>query len=175
VLAPSALSPLGIFVGRLPHPLADGGGKVGRFYVKIKEMKPEFPENQLSYQKHRRQLWLQILLPLLVGLILILAVAVLTGIVAFGESGDAYRWAAISTIWLVIPIMVFGLIVLAILIGIVYLLARTLKVIPPYSSQAQYYVNRGASEVKRFSDMAAKPVLFIEGIMAGLKTIFGKN
>jgi hypothetical protein len=58
---------------------------------------------------------------------------------------------------------------------LVYLLARGLQVIPPYTSKAQYYVNRGASEAKRFSDMATKPVLFLEGITASLKAIFGRN
>jgi hypothetical protein len=152
-----------------------GEERRGRFYVKIKGMKSELPQNHLSYQKHRRQLWLQILLPLLAAVLLIVAVAILTGLSVFGEGGDASRWAAISTIWLVIPVMFFGLIVLVILAGIVYLLARALKVIPPYSSQAQYYINRGTSQAKRFSEMAAKPVLFIEGIIASLKTIIGRN
>ena len=66
------------------------------------------------------------------------------------------------------------LVLLAILGGLVYLLARTLQVLPPYTSKAQYYVDRGTSEVKRFSDMAAEPVLFIEGIIARLKAIIGQ-
>jgi hypothetical protein len=99
----------------------------------------------------------------------------LTGIAAFGESGDAPRWAAISTIWLVIPVMFFGLLFLVVLVGLVYLLAQGLQALPPYTSKAQYYVDRGASEAKRFSDMAAKPVLFIEGIIASLKAIFRRS
>ena len=71
--------------------------------------------------------------------------------------------------------MIFGLIFLAILAGFIYLLARALKFMPPYSSKAQYYVNRAASEIKRFSDVAAKPVLFLEGITASLKAFFGRN
>ena len=112
---------------------------------------------------------------MLLAVLLIIAVAVLTGTIAFGEGGDSPRWAAISTIWLVIPVMIFGLIFLAILAGFIYLLARALKVMPPYSSEAQHYVNRATSEIKRFSDMAAKPVLFLEGITASLKTLFGRN
>jgi uncharacterized membrane protein len=152
-----------------------GEERWGRFYAKIIGMEPQFSENHPSYQKHRRQFWLQVFLPMSLAAAIIVALAVTTGIAAFGENGDAPRWAAISTIWLVIPVIVFGLIVLAVLIGIVFLLARTLRVLPPYSSKAQYYVNRGASEAKRFSDMAAKPVLFIEGVMASLKAIFGRN
>lgn len=147
----------------------------GGFYVKIKPMKPQLSGNHLSYKNHRRQFWLQIFLPMILAVLLIIAIAVISGVAAFGENGDAPRWAAISTIWLVIPVMFFGLIFLTILFGLVYLMIRALQVLPPYTSKAQYYVNRGASEVKRFSDMAAKPVLFIEGILASLKAVFGRD
>jgi uncharacterized membrane protein len=138
-------------------------------------MEPKISENHPSYQNHRRQFWLQIFLPMILVVLLIIAVGAITGVAAFGESSDSPRWAAISTIWLVIPVMFFGLLSFAILVGLVYLLARALKVIPPYTSKAQYYVDRGASEAKRFSDMAARPVLFLEGLTASLKAIFGRN
>ena len=111
----------------------------------------------------------------MVSLLLIIAVATLTSLAAFGENGDAPRWAAISTIWLVIPIMLFGLIFLAILAGLVYLLARTLKVIPPYTAIAQHYVNRAVDIAKKLSDKATSPVLFLNGIVASIKSLFGKN
>ena len=138
-------------------------------------MKPQLSENHPSYQNHRRQFWIQIFLPMILAVLVIIAVAVISGVAAFGENGDAPRWAAISTIWLVIPVMFFGLIFLAILAGLVYLMIQTLNVLPPYTSTAQHYVNRVSSEIKRFSDMAAKPVLFLEGIIASLKAIFRQN
>ena len=138
-------------------------------------MTSQIPENHPSYQKHRRQFWAQIFLPMTLAVLLIIAVAVLTGIAAFGEGGDSPRWAAISTIWLVIPVMLFSLIFFAILAGLIYLLAQSLKGLPPYSHKAQYYVRLAANQVQRFSDMAAKPVLFLEGILASLKAIFGRK
>ena len=144
------------------------------FYVKIESMTLKLSENRPSYQDHRRQFWTQIFLPMIVAVLLIIAVAVITGLTAFGANDRSPIWAAISTIWLVIPVMFFGLIFLVLLVSLVYLLARTLQILPPYTSKAQYYVDRGATEAKRFSDMAAKPVIFIEGIMASLKAIFGQ-
>lgn len=138
-------------------------------------MEPQIPGNHPSYQNHRRQFWLQIFLPMILAILIIIALAVITGVTAFGGNGDSPRWAAISTIWLLIPVMIFGLLLFVILAGMVYLLARALQVLPPYTSEAQYYVNRGASETKRFSDMATKPVLFLEGITASLKAIFGRK
>ena len=145
------------------------------FYVKIVKMNSQISGNHPSYQNHRRQFWLQIFLPILLAVLIIIAVAVLTGMATFGKNGDAPRWAAISTIWLVIPVMIFGLVFLVLLAGLVYLLARALKAMPPYTAKAQYYVNRGASEAKRFSDIATKPVLLLEGLRASLKALFGRN
>ena len=138
-------------------------------------MKPQHFGNHSSYQNHRRQFWTQIFLPLILAVLLIITVAVFTGIATFGESADSPRWAAISTIWLVIPVMIFGLLFLAILVGLIYLLARALKISPPYTAKAQYYVNRATSAAKRFLDMATRPVLFLEGIKASLKAIFERN
>jgi len=138
-------------------------------------MKPQFSKDHPSYQNHRRQFWAQIFLPMIVTVLLIIAIAVITSMATFGPNGRSPVWAAISTIWLVIPVMIFGLIFLIILAGLIYLLARTLDVIPPYSSQAQYYVDRASSEAKRFSDMAAKPVFFIGDIVARIQAFFGRN
>jgi hypothetical protein len=132
------------------------------------------PQNHYSYQEHRRQFWLQIFLPVILAVLLIMAVAVITGIAAFGNDNSTI-WAAISTIWLVIPVMVFGLLFLAILAGLVYLLARGLQALPPYTSNAQYYANHAASEIKRFSDIATRPVIFLNSLAASLKAIFGRN
>ena len=138
-------------------------------------MKSQPSENHPSYKIHRHQFWLQIFLPMLVTTLFIIAVATLTSLATFGENGDVSRWAAISTIWLVIPIMLFGLIFLAILVGLVYLLARGLKATPLYTAIAHYYVNQATDATKEFSDKATSPVLYISGITASIKTLFGKN
>jgi len=146
------------------------------FYAKIEAMSEHarLPGNHPSYEKHRRQLWRQIVLPLSLAALLMAAVAALAGAATFSEGGDSPRWAAISTIWLVIPLMGFGLLFLVVLFGLIYLLARALQVIPPYSAKAQSYVNRAAGETRRISDLAVKPILFLDGLFASLKTLFGK-
>lgn len=131
-------------------------------------------ERHPSYQRHQRQFWLQIFLPMIVAVLVVIAVAVLTGVASFNE-GDSPRWAAISTIWLVIPMMIFGLLFLAILIGLVYLLARLLKVIPPSAAVAQYYTFHASAVAKRISDGAAKPVITLQGALASFKAIFGRD
>jgi len=132
------------------------------------------PERHPSYQKHRGQFWTQIILPVIATALVMITAAVLIGMAAFGTDGDPQRWAAVSTIWLVIPLMFFGLLFLATLIALIYLLARALKIIPPFTSNAQITLYRVSGKTKNFSDGAAKPVFFVEGILASIKAIFGR-
>ena len=134
-----------------------------------------FPQEHPSYQVHRRQMWTQILLPLLLTVLLFLAVIILTGIATFRDNGEVGRWAAISTIWLAIPVLFAGLIFLAILAGMIYLLARLISLIPPYSYQAQRFVYRIEGQVKRGVEMTRKPVLFLDILKSQIKKIFQRS
>ncbi len=114
-------------------------------------------------------MWIQILLPILLTVVIFIAVIVITSIATFRDNGNVARWAAISTIWLVIPIMIAGLILLAILLAMIYLLARLIGVIPPYSYQAQRLVYRIEGYVKRGTEMLVRPVLFVDLIKSRIK------
>ena len=122
-----------------------------------------------SYQLHRKQVWTQILLPILLTVLVFIAVIVLTSIATFRDNGDVARWAAISTIWLVLPVMIAGLIFLVILLAIIYLLARLIGIIPPYSDQAQRFVFQIEGYVKRGTEMIVRPVLFVDLIKLQIK------
>jgi hypothetical protein len=100
---------------------------------------------------------------------------VLINIATFQQGGDVARWAAVSTIWIVIPIMLAMLVFLALLGVIVYYLGRLLNVTPTYTRLAQDYVHKAAAYVKRGADMAVKPVLLLDGLGAGIKRFFGRK
>jgi hypothetical protein len=57
----------------------------------------------------------------------------------------------------------------------IYLMMRLLKLIPPYSAKAQYLVNRTTQYTQHYSDLAVKPILFLEGVIASIKTFFRRN
>ena len=128
-----------------------------------------------SYLKYRRELWTKILIPMLAAVTLIVAVAVLTGFAASHENSEVSRWAAISTIWIVIPVMAAGLLLLLVFIAILYGMARLLALIPTYTGQAQKIVWRIEGAIKRGADMAVKPILALGGITATLKRLFGSK
>ena len=133
------------------------------------------PAEHPSYQRHRRELWRKILAPLLIATALMLALFAWIGVATFVENGEVGRWAAISTIWIVIPVMCGGVIVLALFGGMVYGMARLLQVLPPYTGYAQRIVWRVQGYVKRGADMAVKPVFGAEGLIASIRRLFGSR
>lgn len=126
-----------------------------------------------SYQLHRRQLWTQILIPILAVILVVAAVIVVVSVVTFRGNGDVERWAAVSTIWLVIPILGAGLLALAAFAALVYGMARLLAVIPPYSGYAQRIVWRVGGYVKRGAELVVKPALAAGSVSAALKRLTG--
>jgi hypothetical protein len=133
------------------------------------------PAEHPSYQRHRRELWRKILAPLLVAAALLLALSGWIGYAAFAQEGDVGRWAAISTIWIVIPVMCGGVLVLALFLGMAYGMARLLQVIPPYTGHIQRVVWRVEGYVKRGADMVVKPIFGVEGVFAAIRRFFGSK
>lgn len=127
-----------------------------------------------SYQRHRRQRVTQVILPVMLGALLMVGMIVLISLSTFNTGGDVGRWAAISTIWIVIPIIIAGLILLAVLIGLIYLMARALGALPHYTGMAQDYVYKARAYILRAADMAIKPVMVLNGWLHHIKAFIGR-
>lgn len=128
-----------------------------------------------SYKRHRKQLASQIILPMVLTALLFVGMIVLISVATFRDGGDVGRWAAISTIWIAVPIMTAALIFIALLTGLVYLLKRLLQITPTYTGQAQDFVHKIAVYIKRGADAAVKPVFFLDGIGASIKRLIGRK
>ncbi len=139
-------------------------------------MKVSLPRPQHeSYLKHRRQVTRQIVLPVALSALLMIALIVWISIATFRDNGDVGRWAAISTIWIITPIIMVVLIGLLVLIGLIYLMARLLGILPTYTGLAQDYVHLGAGYIQRFTEAAVKPIFAVDGLAAYFKAIFGRK
>src|SRR5262247_2618563 len=90
-----------------------------------------------SYLKHRKQRTWQIVMPVILAAVLLIALIVLINIATFRNNGDVARWAAVSTMLILVPIMIGLFIMLALLVGLVYLLGRLLGITPRYTGLAQ--------------------------------------
>jgi len=128
-----------------------------------------------SYQRHRRQLISQILLPMVIAALLFVAMIVLINVVTFRSNGDVARWAAISTLWIVIPIMIGSLIFLAILVGLVYLMKRLLNITPVYTGMAQDLVHKLMIRIRLLADQLVKPVIFWDSVGASINRLLGRK
>ena len=141
--------------------------------AKINIMKATLPHPvHESYKRHRKQLVWQIIMPVVLTSLLLVALIVLINIATFRDGGDVGRWAAISTIWIVIPIMLGLLVVLALMGGLVYLMQKLLNITPTYTSLAQDYVYIAEGYIKRATEAIVKPVLQLNGILASINAFF---
>lgn len=130
------------------------------------------PPVHYSYQRHRREFMSKILLPVALSALALIGMVIWISIATFNQGGDVGRWAAISTIWVIIPMLVGGLVVLAILVGLIYGMARLLSVIPYYTGIAQDYVFIARGYIVRGADLVVKPILVLNGWLQTAKTFF---
>ena len=139
-------------------------------------MKAVFPEPvHESYRRHRKQRTSQIILPIILVSILLLAAVVLINIATFANNGDVGRWAAISTIWISIPVCLMGFAFLALIGGMVYLMGRLLGIAPTYTGKAQDFVHKLAIRIRRIADLTVKPVFTVNGFGATIKALLGRK
>ena len=132
---------------------------------------PTPPDVTQPEREHRRQMLLQVWLPLGVALLVTLTLCILIVISAGRASPELTRWSNMSSIWIIILIAPPALLVLAVLGGLVYLMARLLRIIPPYAHLAQAYVNLFAALVQHWLDRIVEPVLKVQSFFAGVHAL----
>ena len=127
--------------------------------------------NRISYAKHRQDVTRQIILPVVFVAVMIVVLAVMIFVSTFFAAGDVGRWASVAIIWMVIPLMVLMLVVLAAAFGLVYLLTRTLDVAPRYTGLVQAYALLINEQIILWTDRIIKPVLKTKAWL----TLFSKD
>ena len=135
------------------------------------ENKPKFilPErNPATYAAHRREVFWQIIFPFILALIIILGLV--AGVILAGYQGmeAVSRWADVSLIWLLLPLLIVLLVTLAILSGVVYLITKLLGVLPGYARMVQDFFSLVQLRVKSISDRLVEPVLKLHSFKAGV-------
>lgn len=129
-------------------------------------MGPARRPTHASYQLHQRQVRTRILLPVIAAALALIAAAVLLSLATFGSGGDVGRWAAISTIWLTVPVLILGLIALVVLSALAYGVAMLAGLIPRYSVRVQRLAFRIGSGARQAGQMVRKPVLAVRAVGA---------
>jgi hypothetical protein len=130
-------------------------------YNKTMDKFPELQHERESYVKHRRDMNLKILLPVILAAFIVVGLAVLAIFAATGNNAAVSLWADVAAIWVIIPMMLLMLVVLGLTAAIVFGMSRLLKVAPHYTGIAQEYVLSFTAQVRLWADRAVKPILVV--------------
>ncbi len=145
-------------------------------YAKIHFMKARLPHPEhSSYLAYRKQVVWQVIMPVVLAALLLVGLIVLISVSTFRGGGEVGRWAAISTIWIIFPVLVAGLVILMLLIAFIYLVGRLLHITPTYTGLAQDYVFRVSAVIKRLTKAVIKPVFFFDNLAANIKGFIGRR
>ena len=131
--------------------------------------------NTESYLRHRRQRFWQVLAPVGLGVLVILVILglVISTAVVTDAGGPVSQWADTSLIWLSLTALIFSLVLALIMMGMTYLMARFLKVLPGFTFKAQYFVNLGKGYIVAFADKIVEPIIAVKGASATVSALFG--
>ncbi len=140
----------------------------------MKHPLPRHLRDHPSYQLHRKQVWTQILLPIVLACLLFVSVSGLVYFTSLKANSELGRWAAISTIWLTLPVLLLGSVALTIFCALIYLISQLTGLIPTYTYQAQRFVYRINGIARQIDGMAKKPILLIQQISKLVTAYLGR-
>jgi hypothetical protein len=130
----------------------------------------QIPKSRIEHQK--QVIW-QIWLPLGIGVLLILAFLVFTIVTSFsGGSIEVGTWRNVSIIFMILPTLFAGLVFVALFAGLVYGMARFLRVLPGFTQRGQELFQNISHQVKIFSNQIVNPVLSISSRWAGFQALW---
>lgn len=128
--------------------------------------------NPVTQQAHRHQSFWQIKLPLALGVCLALIAGAGVIVASVRGAGDVSRWANISLIWLILPMMPLVLILAGFTAAMVYLLSVMIAVIPRYTRLVWGYFILAKGQAERLSRISVEPFLRIQSITASLRAFW---
>jgi len=127
-----------------------------------------------SMHRHRRDRTWQILFPIIAGFLLIIAAGVFVILTASGTSSGASvsQWADISSIWLILPVIIFALFSTLLLAALIFLMAKLLNILPFYTNLVQQYAGLISVRINLATRKMVSPVVSARSIKAGVAGFF---
>jgi hypothetical protein len=127
--------------------------------------------NPITQHKHRREVFWQITLPLVAGVLLVIAAG--AGVILSAATGSPQvgRWMSVSLIWLIVPALAITLLVTLLAGGAAYGVTWLLRWLPGFALKAQDFFVLLQVRMARAADAAVAPVLRIQGWLAALRAL----
>lgn len=130
---------------------------------------PVMERNPVTHARHRREVLWQITIPVAVGALILLALAVLA---AFRATTDqASVWADISLMWMIIPAFIAMLIFFVLLAASIYLVVRLIGVLPGYFLVAHGWLLLAGDRLRQAEGKMVEPVLRAQSFIARMDAL----
>lgn len=124
--------------------------------------------NPVTHRAHRREVLLQITIPLIVGLVIFLAVSALA---TLGPDEVVSRWGDASLIWLIVPQLLVCLMVLILLAGLAFGVIWLIRTLPVYTRRLQDFFNLIGLRTRNITNKIVEPFLRIRSFGAKLNAL----
>ena len=115
----------------------------------------------------------QIIFPTLIGTLLLLLVGI--WVILYTNPGNISRFAEISTVLLVIPVLFSSLMVMLLLGALIVLVIKIIQGLPTITGWILDKLERVQKGVRAVSENAAVPVIRPAALLAGIRRIFTKD
>jgi hypothetical protein len=128
--------------------------------------------NPQARNAHRREVWWQVVLPLLLDMLL--GAAAIFGLVT-GRVGSVQNAAQLATIFLTIPLMLVGVLFFILTIFLIFALGRIMHWIPLQTNKAQQLADKASQQAIRSANLLAGPLLFVDSWANAIGSIFRRR
>ena len=115
----------------------------------------------------------QIIFPAFISGVLIILIGVLVAM-KLGED-ELGRFAEISTVLLILPIIISSSLFFVIFGAGIYLITRVMQGIPPLTTRILEILDKIKDVVKKVSEFIVQPVIRPSALLGGLRNIFSKG
>lgn len=127
-----------------------------------------YPE-EVSRPAEKRNYWVWIYLPLSIGILVIVGIGFLVVRAGFGS---ASAWADTSLIFMLIPAIILGLVLVVLLGSMVYGIVKLIAIIPVWFISIRRVFWQAENAVQRTGDIAVRPFTVMKSSWAALQESF---
>jgi sterol desaturase/sphingolipid hydroxylase (fatty acid hydroxylase superfamily) len=132
----------------------------------ITEPKPKPEPNPVTRRKHRHEVLWQITVPMVIGVVIVLILAVLA---TMATDYMVSKGADMSTIWLIAPMLIVLVLIFIITAASIYGLVRIIQVLPVYSRQVLDFLIEVGLQVRMASNKAVEPFIRAQSFQASVR------
>lgn len=124
-----------------------------------------YPED-VSRPAEKRNNWVWIYLPLLIGILVFVGIGFLVVRAGFGSASS---WADTSLIFMLLPAIILGLVLVVLLGSMVYGIVKLIDIIPVWFTSIRRVFWQVENTVQRTGDIAVRPFTVMKSSWAALQ------